>query len=261
MSEYKRVKYAKCPLIEVTYQLNFPVILSIEANEPFGFQDVIRETYPVYNQRLEHQNAIVVNVDKANAVLNQQQVRKLHYFISEDQKCRVTLAKDMIAFSTLKYDTWDDFSYRATEIIEAFVKTYNPAYFTRLGLRYIDAIERKILGLQDSSWDELLKPHLCGCLAYKSDEKRNIRKSNVNSEIVFDDVIVNVASGLGNVDHHDGKSPSEAFILNCDYYISKRMSINDYSEMASRLHDKSHSFFRESITDRLHNAMEPIDLI
>lgn len=41
MSDYKRVKYNKCPLVEVTYQLNFPAILSNEAQEPVSFQEAI----------------------------------------------------------------------------------------------------------------------------------------------------------------------------------------------------------------------------
>ena len=84
-------------------------------------------------------------------------------------------------------------------------------------------------------------------------------KVNV-AEVAFDDVLVNIASGLGTVDHHDGKTPSEAFILNCDYYISKRISITDLTIMAAKLHDRSHTFFRESITDKLHYAMDPREI-
>lgn len=262
MSEYERVKYNKCPLVEVTYQLNFPAILSIEAKEPVDFQEDIRKNYPVYDQQIEQQNEVVVNVEnaKANAVFNQQQVRKLHHFISEDQQWRVTLAKDMLAFSTVKYDTWEDLNARSIEVINTFKKEYKPAFFTRLGLRYIDAIERSILGLQDIPWNELLQPHLCGCLGYRSKESVQVRNNTVNAEIALNDVLVNIASGLGTVDHHDGKAPSEAFILNCDYYISQKVSITDYTIMAEKLHDCSHIFFRESITDKLHYAMDPREI-
>lgn len=262
MPDYKRVRYTKCPLVEVTYQLNFPAILSIEANDPVDFQEDIREKYPVYNQQIEQQNEVVVNVEnaKANTIFNQQQVRRLHSFISENQQWKVTLAKDMLAFSTVKYDTWEDLSDRAGDVIDAFVKEYRPAFFTRIGLRYIDAIERAILGLNDTPWDELIQPHLCGCLGYRTEGSVLMRNSNVNAEVVFDDVLVNIASGLGTVDHHDGSFPSEAFILNCDYFISKKISITDLGTMSSKLHDRSHIFFRESITDKLHYAMDPKEI-
>ena len=262
MSDYKRVKYNKCPLVEVTYQLNYPAILSIEAKEPVNFQEAIRKKYPVYNQQIEQQNEVFVNVEntKANAVFNQQQLRKLHHFISEDQHWKITLAKDMLAFSTVRYDTWEELTTRTADVIKAFVSEYSPAFFTRVGLRYIDAIERANLGLQETSWNELIKPHLCGCLAYKTEGYFQVRNSNVNAEVAFGDVLINIASGLGTVDHHDGKAPSEAFILNCDYYISKRIAINDLTSMAAKLHDRSHMFFRESITDKLHNAMDPKEI-
>ena len=258
MSNYKRVKYNKCPLVEVTYQLNYPAILSIEANEPVDFQEEIRLKYPVYDQ--QNEDIFTVENAKANADLNQRQVRKLHHFISGDQQWRVTLAKDMLAFTTVKYDTWEELSARSIEVIESFVKEYKPAYFTRIGLRYVDAIERPVLGLQDSSWNELLQPHLCGCLGYKTKGFAQVRNSNVNAVVSFGDVFVNIASGLGTVDHHDGKAPSEAFILNCDYYISQRISIDDLKTMSTKLHDRSLVFFRESITDKLHYAMEPREI-
>ena len=262
MSNYMKVKYTKCPLVEVTYQLSFPAILSIEAKDPVDFQEEIRDKYPIYNQQIEQQNEVIVNMenDKANAVFNQQPVRKLHQFISEDQQWRITLAKDMLAISTIHYNTWEDLNSKATDIISSFVRQYKPAYFTRIGLRYIDAIERSLLGLDEVPWDELLQPHLCGCLGYRSDGEVKIRSSNVNAEVAFDNIFVNIASGIGTVDHHDGNSPSEAFILNCDYYISNKIRTTDLSDASAKLHDRSHTFFRESITDKLHNAMEPKEI-
>lgn len=45
MCKIKRVRYEKCPLIEVTYQLNFPTILSIEAEMPVKYQNAIRKIF------------------------------------------------------------------------------------------------------------------------------------------------------------------------------------------------------------------------
>ena len=48
MCQIERVRYSKCPLVEVAYQLNFPTILSIEAEMPAKFQNEIRKTFPQY---------------------------------------------------------------------------------------------------------------------------------------------------------------------------------------------------------------------
>ena len=45
MCEIKRVRYEKCPLIEVTYQLNFPTILSIEAEMPLDFKTQLEKIF------------------------------------------------------------------------------------------------------------------------------------------------------------------------------------------------------------------------
>lgn len=62
MCEIKRVRYEKCPLIEVTYQLNFPTILSIEAEMPVRFQNAIRKDFPEYKMQTEQEGEITVNI-------------------------------------------------------------------------------------------------------------------------------------------------------------------------------------------------------
>lgn len=261
MTIYKKIKYENCPLIEVTFQINFPTILSIDAAEPFSFQEEIRSKYPIYTPQTVQNNEIQVSVENeiANAVINQQYIRKLYHFLSKDQQWRVTLSKDMLAISTVKYDTWEDLREKAIEVINLFVKMYNPAFITRIGLRYIDALERSKLGLLDTPWCELVKPHLCGSLSYKSESNVNVRKSNVTAELSYDNVIVNYTSGLGTVNHHNGEAPSEAFILNCDYYVFDKFDISDLNDLAEKLHERSHIFFGESITEKLHKAMRPIE--
>ena len=65
MCEIKRVRYEKCPLIEVTYQLNFPTILSIEAEMPVRFQNAIRKDFPEYKMQTEQEGeAPFINKDK-----------------------------------------------------------------------------------------------------------------------------------------------------------------------------------------------------
>lgn len=257
-----RFKYNKPPLVEVTYQVNFPTILDIEANEPVGFQKRIMEKFPNYDTKTEYQNEVTVNVvdAKADASLNRQQTRRLHFFASEDQQWRITLAKDMLAFTTTDYKYWEDMTARSVEIIKAFIDEFTPMYFTRVGLRYIDAFDRKEIGLEKIPWDELLQPHILGGLSYKTKQQVSIRNSAVSSELIVDDVFINLASGTGFVDRHDGTPPREAFILNCDYYYNQKTSVSELTQIATKLHNQSHTFFRESITDKLHNAMEPEEL-
>ena len=255
----KKYKYRKSPLVEVTFQVNFPTILAIDAQDPVDFQKIVMRKYPNYDSQTEIRNEVTVNVanTKSDASFESKTKRKLHLFVSEDQKWKITLAKDMLAFSTTDYKYWEDMEEKAADVIKALNDAFSPLYYTRVGLRYIDAIDRKVLGLENTSWNLLLEPHICGSLSYKTDGNVTVRSSTVSSEIVIDDVFINLASGTGIIDRHDGTLQQEAFILNCDYYYNKKTTNTDLSGIASKLHDRSHTFFRESITDELHEAMEP----
>lgn len=56
----KRVKYNRCPLVEVIFQLRFPTILSINSKQPADFQEKIRKEYPFYDEGIEEQNELLM---------------------------------------------------------------------------------------------------------------------------------------------------------------------------------------------------------
>lgn len=45
-----------------------------------------------------------------------------------------------------------------------------------------------------------------------------------------------------------------------DYYQTGKVDIDKVEEVAEQLHQKSTEFFRKSITQKLHEAMEPQEL-
>ena len=73
METIKRVKYQKCPLLEVKYQLNFPTILSIDAEEPAKFQELIRSDFPNYKMQRARESEIRVNIkdEEVNPIFHQ----------------------------------------------------------------------------------------------------------------------------------------------------------------------------------------------
>ena len=262
MSMIKREKYQNCPLAEVVYQLNFPTILSIDVDEPVKFQDAIRGEFPIYRSQIQEENEVTINVigNNSNPVFRRQGRRKNHFFISEDEKWRISLANNMIAISTLNYDHWEDMKERFQVPMTAFADIYHPAYFERAGMRYIDVLIKKNLGVQDKNWNELLQPHLCGILGYNPSNVGAITTSMVNADVIIDDVSIHVECGLGASDQRDGKGPIEAVILNCDYYKLGKYKFEEISSITEKIHEMSHRFFRESITDTLHQAMKPIEI-
>ena len=263
MCQIERVRYMKCPLVEVAYQLNFPTILSIEAEIPAKFQSEIRKAFPHYQIQTEQENEITVNItgEDVNPMFKHRPVRKLHQFISEDGMWKIILAKNQLAISTLRYGQWEDMVERFERPLKAFSEVYDQTYFERIGLRYVDAIKRSELGLEGVEWKELIQPHLLGCLGFPQEESIKVSSNVLRAEIMMDGISVRVSSGLGIINIDDNsKKQVNAFILDCDYYQIGKVDMGKIDEVAEKLHQKSTVFFRKSITKKLHDAMEPREL-
>lgn len=255
MSELKRVKYNNCPLAEVVYQFNFPTILSIETDAPAEFQNVIRTKFPHYQQHIEKESHLMVSISNRNInpMFKPNPDKKIHLFISDDGTWKVTLAKNYISISTLKYEQWEDLKIRFCDVLQTFINIYKPIYFERIGLRYIDVFNLDVLQLTGTPWSELIEPHLLGCLSLSSSENLRVGTSSVKSELFINDIAIRIEAGLAMAN----KGEKESFILDCDYYKKGKVNIQDIKNVSEQLHDESASFFQKSITSKLHEAMKP----
>ena len=81
-----------------------------------------------------------------------------HNFVSEDNQWKLNLTKDFIALSTLHYPGWEEFARQLDKPLAAFIRLYKPAYFQRVGLRYVNIFSRARLGLEGARWAELFSP-------------------------------------------------------------------------------------------------------
>ena len=100
---------------------------------------------------------------------------------------------------------------------------------------------------------------MLGCLAFAQEEVTKVNLNTLRAEIVIDGIFVRISSGLGVINTNN-KKPDNAFILDCDYYQTGKVDIDKVEEVAEQLHQKSTEFFRKSITQKLHEAMEPQEL-
>ena len=148
-SEYARYQYVRSPLVEVICQLRFPAILTINTKEPAEFQEAVRHDFPRYAARKEQLPPKVTGLGTPNPKLEQQPAVVNHSFVSADGLWKINLTKDFIALSTLRYTQWEDFALRLDKPLAQFIQVYEPAFFERVGLRYVNAVSRKALGLTD----------------------------------------------------------------------------------------------------------------
>ena len=162
-SQEPRCLYRANQLGEVICQLRFPEILTIGANVPVAFQEAIRNDYPQYSARKETP-APKLTGTPGNLTLENQPSTINYQFVSADGVWRVNLTSTFISLACSRYTCWEDFAKKLDKPLVAFIKTYKPAYFERVGLRYLNFISRKSLNLEGTPFSELINSIYLGPL-------------------------------------------------------------------------------------------------
>ena len=256
-SHESRCIYQKNQLAEVICQLRFPEILSLQANLPVDFQEAIRDEYPRYSSRKETP-APKLTGTPGNLNLEKQEPITNYQFASADGVWRVNLTSRFISLSCSKYTCWEDFAARLDKPLAAFIKIYHPAYFERVGLRYLNFISRNELGLEGTPFSELFQPCYLGPLAEEDVPETGIGRCSVDTEMAIrGGCRVKLHAGPGMV-KRGGQTDSELkFVFDQDLFMPGQLAVNLSTGALQTLHAQADSIFRGAITDTLHNAMDP----
>lgn len=251
-----RKLYANSPLVEVICQLRFPTLEELNGGEPTQFKEAIGELFPQYAPRQEQPAPQLVNgkVEQPAPITN-------HTFVSEDGLWKVNLTQNFIALSTLRYVQWEDFAGKLDKVLASFIELYRPAHFERIGLRYVNAISRKRLGLEEELWDDLIQSPFIGILSEPDVDERRVGKSALDVEMVLEDgsrLKLHAGPGLlGN----GQKDPEPKFILDGDFSVTaKEISAEQLAGGLTALHDHAVRLFNAATTKELKEAMGPSEL-
>lgn len=254
-----RVTYRKNQLGEVICQLRFPEILAIAAKPPVDFQEAIRADYPQYSSRMESPAPKLTGVP-GNMTLQNQPAAINHQFVSADGVWRVNLTSKFICLACARYTGWEEFAAKLDMPLAAFIQIYKPAYFERIGLRYVNFFSRKALGLEGRPYRELFAEKYLGVMADEQVVEPTVGRSGVDAEFAIrGGCRVKLHAGPGQV-HRGGKTDGEVkFIFDQDLYMPGSIAPNLSAPALQTLHAQAWSIFRDAITDELHEAMEPND--
>ena len=257
-----RCRYSKPQLREVICQVRFPAILSIDSQEPAAFQEAVRGVFPRYAPRREQPGPKITVSDGEMRVEKPQPVTNYN-FVSADSRWKLNLTRDFISLSTVAYGGWGDFARQLDQPLASFIRIYRPAFFQRIGLRYVNIFSRRELDLEGTPWRELFAPHCLGVLAHEDIDETETTKASVEFDTPLDSSCrAKVHAGPGFVKN---KAPGAAadteckFILDLDLYMGGETPPMLAAGALETLHSHTPSLFRGSITDRLHEAMGPAE--
>ena len=256
----ERCLYKKSPLMEVICQLRFPVILKIDAQDPFEFQDAVRAEYPQYAKKTEQ-----LPPKMENGRMVQQGTRANHQFVSSDGQWKISLTQDFIALSTHTYRRWEEFAKRLDFILAAFIRVYEPAALRRVGLRYINFISRRALELDDTPWRELIEPGYLGLMGDEDVRENAFSRHELQATVnVSGGAKANIKCGPAVVRkvlrNGQQSNPEQGFMLDLDLFMDGETPLKQAVPALNVVHLNAGSLFRGAITDTLHEALEPTEL-
>lgn len=256
ISNEPRCYYRSNQLGEVICQLRFPEILTIGANVPVQFQEAIRDEYPQYTARKEAPPPRLTGAPGNLTVENQPQTIN-YQFVSADGVWRVNLTSKFISLSCSRYTNWEDFARKLDKPLVAFIKTYKPAYFERVGLRYLNFISRKDLEL-DVPFCEMMSPCYLGLLAEEDVQESATTRCSIDVEMnLRGGCKAKLHAGPGLVKRNGQQDSEVKFIFDQDLFMAGNVPVNMSAGALQTLHSQAWGIFRGAITDTLHQAMHP----
>ena len=249
--------YANNQLAEVICQLRFPEILTIGANVPVDFQEAIRQEFPQY-AAMQEAPAPKISGTPGNLQLENQRPTINYQFTSADGQWRVNLTSKFISLSCACYMDWESFAKKLDTPLAAFIRIYKPAYFERIGLRYMNFFSRRDLSLENTPFSDMIQPAYLGLLQDSEITEASCSRSSVDAELtIHGGCRAKIHAGPGMV-KRNGKPDNEVkFILDIDLFMGGNVPVNYAAASLETLHGQAFPIFRDAITDTLHEAMEP----
>ena len=256
----ERYLYRRPQLMEVICQLRFPTILSIGARDPVDFQEAIRQDFPQYKRLQEQPQPKLTGAPGSFRVEEGERITN-YQFLSADGKWKVNLTNNFIALATPAYTKWEDFAAKLDLILAQFIPIYRPAYFERVGLRFINAFSRKALDLEGVPFRELFQPGYLGLLAEEDVREEGFARAGQDIELAISGGCrIKMHAGPGLLQRGNVKDGEIKFILDNDVFMNGKLPMNQCAPALQTVHLQADRLFAGAITDRLHEAMEPMPL-
>lgn len=140
----KRVEYSQNFIKTAVCELRFPTLLELEGKPPRAFQTKIRKGYPFYEAQ-----TLQLGGPGEGSVQHQ------YLFRSKDEKWTVSIKSFSIGLETTKYVDFEAFFTRLMDVLKNAAELIDSDFFTRVGLRYVNAVP-----ISDGKLDGWIRPDL-----------------------------------------------------------------------------------------------------
>lgn len=251
--ESPRVVFSRNPIVSVHCELRFPAILKVSGESPVEFQELIREQFPYYETVPDGPTFPKGMPKEFETLLRVSgKERVAHVFVNENRNAEVNLREGALAFVSTEYSSWHDFKSVFEGPLQHFRRIYKPAFYERIGLRYVDAIFKEVLNIEEATWGELLRPELGGELGNADLAPMIYGRSG--------EVMLNLNVGKATIKHGIGFEPTEDgreyYLIDTDLFVDDKTKIDDANEILDKFNKDAGNIFRWCISDKLREALQ-----
>jgi uncharacterized protein (TIGR04255 family) len=250
----ERVKYKNNPLIEVVCQLRFPRILTISEKSPADFQELIRDEFPRFEERTEYAYNVFGNSVQSPQIVSSDSVKN-YFFESADREWRINLTNSFIALTCNKYDSHEQFFSKFEKPLIALEKIYKPAFYERVGLRYVNAIHRSMIGMEGVPWCDLIEAPATAFLSQEHLMNEVTAYEGATEFLFKDNIKVRLITKLVELTN-DNQVTELCFVVDNDLFYEYEIAMGDAMGNLHKLHKSSTDVIESIFSPKLKSVLE-----
>lgn len=249
LEQRQHLKFERNPLAAVIVQLRFHPILKV-ADKISDFQDTVRTIFPEFTVGVTQEASLQLPMPVPVEIRTSKQFQ----FGKVDKTSVLTLGQTSLALECRQHRGHEELLKDFGHAVDALGRVYRPIATTRLGMRYINIIDRESIGAQlgeEVGWSDLVHDdylHLPGGLC-------DLEQTRYGMEISS-----SIADGSLTLRYGvlpDEEQASLRFRIDIDRYQECGFEISDTVELLRRFSSDAYNIFDHAVGDKLVAWMKP----
>jgi uncharacterized protein (TIGR04255 family) len=173
-----------------------------------------------------------------------------------DENTAVSLGQEFLAYSEKNYVRWRTFREEMELAVRALREIYKPAFYSRIGLRYRNILNKEILELETRPWADLINPAFLGELG-DPDIRNDVEEIRTQSLVRVPEIengFVRLRHGLFT----DAEVERPSYLIDADFHVGKT-ELDDAFGTLDIFNTVAARFFSWAVTPEVREALGPID--
>ena len=241
------------PLRETNVEVKFHPILSITDNREklSTFQDLVRGQFPIFEESNVKNVGIDASIGGGVHVYDQ----KVYSFTKSDQSQKITLSNSSILINTRQHLDRDQITASLKYLIEHFNNVFGMFSPLRLGVRYINVINLRLIAdnlSEGVAWEDLINSGFLNYPQQLVNRKSLLSKTDLRTDIAGGIGELNLQYGMNSV--NPASEPNE-YIFDVDRYVNNP-EVTDIVSLTHCFTEDIYSLFLDMAGEKLISWMK-----